>query len=128
MSRGYRFAVAATIWLFAIVVHYIGTAMFGPSGALSGARAASHRLRHHRSRLPRTTVPHLRTVHATPLGGLRDGVAVRERIRITDRDSTEAPMTIRNIEELVEDEQSRSPSTQRRLADVVDVTLRGRSE
>jgi len=36
MSRGYRFAVAATIWLFAIVVHYIGTAMFGPSGALWG--------------------------------------------------------------------------------------------
>lgn len=36
MSRGYRFGVAATIWLFAISVHYIGTAMFGPSGALWG--------------------------------------------------------------------------------------------
>lgn len=36
MSRGYRFGVAATIWLFAIAVHYIGTAMFGPSGALWG--------------------------------------------------------------------------------------------
>jgi hypothetical protein len=37
-------------------------------------------------------------------------------------------MKITNIEELVEDEQSRSPSTRRRLADVVEVTLRGRSE
>lgn len=36
MSRGYRFGVAATIWLFAVVVHYIGTVMFGPSGALWG--------------------------------------------------------------------------------------------
>lgn len=37
-------------------------------------------------------------------------------------------MTIRNIEELIEDEQSQQPSTRRRLADVVNVTRRGRSE
>lgn len=36
MSRGYRFAVAATIWLFAAAVHYIGAVMFGPSSALWG--------------------------------------------------------------------------------------------
>lgn len=36
MSRGYRFAVVGTLWLFAFVLHYVGVAMFAPDGALWG--------------------------------------------------------------------------------------------
>ena len=34
MSRGYRFAVAGTLWIFAVAIHLIGTQMFGPTGGL----------------------------------------------------------------------------------------------
>lgn len=34
MSRGYRFAVAATLWIFAVAIHYVGVEMFAPSGAM----------------------------------------------------------------------------------------------
>lgn len=34
MSRGYRFAVVATLWVFAATMHYLGALMFGPNDAL----------------------------------------------------------------------------------------------
>ena len=34
MSRGYRFAVAAVLWIFAAAIHYVGIEMFGPAGAM----------------------------------------------------------------------------------------------
>lgn len=34
MSRGYRFAVAATLWIFAAIMHYVAIEMFAPGNAL----------------------------------------------------------------------------------------------